>query len=176
MIFRSEKFKAQWDTWLFYHEGVHYLYYLITEYSPGEGIGLATSSDGVHYEDHGLIIEASEKMVVFLGTGSVWKDPDLEESGRFFINHSEWRNDDSERPVQCILFAYSRDLIHWEKSSDSEIFKIDPELYETYGRWDCTNTCPRDEGGYWGRWAATPLGGDLRWGIGMGYSEDGVHW
>ena len=94
MIFRSEKFRAQWDSWLFYHEGVH-------------------------YEDLGLIIEASEKMVVFLGTGSVWKDPGFEESGRFFINYSEWRNDDSRRPVQCILFAYSSDLIHWEKSGDT---------------------------------------------------------
>lgn len=176
MIFRSEKFKAQWDTWLYYHEGVHYLYYLITEYSPGEGIGLATSSDGVHYKDHGLIIEASAEMVVFLGTGSVWKDPDFEDSGRFYINYSEWRNDDFGKPVQCILFAHSRDLIHWEKCGDGGVFRIDPELYEPYGRWDCINICPREQGGYWGSWTATPLGGDLRWGIGMGYSEDGLHW
>lgn len=46
MIFKSEEVAAQWDTWAYYHEGTYYLYYLITEYSPGEGFGVATSKDG----------------------------------------------------------------------------------------------------------------------------------
>ena len=176
MIFRSEKFAAHWDTWMYHHDGTDYLYYLITEFSPGEGIGLATSADGVHYEDHGMIIEASADMVVFLGTGSVWKDPLFEENSRFLINYSEWRSDEQGRPVQNILFAHSQDLVHWEKFGDGEMFKIDPEFYEPHGRWDCINTYPKDGGGYWGSWTATPRGGDIHHGIGMGYSDDGLHW
>jgi hypothetical protein len=47
MIFRSDRVKAQRDTWAYYHQGTYYLYYLITEDSPGEGFGVATSEDGV---------------------------------------------------------------------------------------------------------------------------------
>ena len=41
MIFQTKRFSAAWDTWMFYHQGVIYLYYLITEHSPGEGVGCA---------------------------------------------------------------------------------------------------------------------------------------
>ena len=76
MFFKSEGVDAHWDTWMFFHEGTYYLFYLITEYSPGEGFGLATSPDGVTWTDHGWAIRASDKMVTYLGTGAVWKAPD----------------------------------------------------------------------------------------------------
>jgi hypothetical protein len=28
MIYRPKKVAEMWDTWLYYHEGIHYLYYL----------------------------------------------------------------------------------------------------------------------------------------------------
>ena len=57
MFFKSKGVDAHWDTWMFFHEDTYYLFYLITEYSPGEGFGLATSPDGVTWTDHGWAIK-----------------------------------------------------------------------------------------------------------------------
>jgi len=178
MIFKSSIVKAQWDTWCYYHKGTYYLYYLITEESPGEGgFGVATSKDGVHWEDQGWAIRASSKMVNYLGTGAVWKSVDFEKTGRFICNYSEWRKEEDGKCTQNILFAWSTDLIHWNKFGDEYMFKVDERFYEKYGRWDCIFPMPRPEGGYYGTWTATPKGrGELSGGIGFGYSEDGLHW
>lgn len=176
MIFKSQQVAAQWDTWCYHHAGTWYLYYLITESSAGEGFGVATSADGVHWEDHGWAIRASDDMVRYLGTGSVWRDPAADD--RFLCNYSEWRLDDEGEPRQNILFAWSEDLLRWHKFGDPHLFVIDEGLYERYGRWDCINTLPRAAGGYRGTWTATPIGrrAGLRGGIGIGISDDGVHW
>lgn len=175
MIFRSEVVASQWDTWCFFHNGTYYVYYLITETSIGEGFGVATSPDGVHWIDHGWAVRASEKMVFFLGTGSVWPDPI--NKGRFLCNYSEFRLDESGKRRQCILFAWSDDLLHWTKFGDEHIFWVDEQYYERYGRWDCISVVPHSDGGYFGTWTATPLGrGDNSGGIGFGESRDGVHW
>ena len=175
MIFRSRQVAAQWDTWCYHHAGTWYLYYLITESSAGEGFGVAISADGVHWEDRGWAIRASDDMVRYLGTGSVWRHP---ADDRFLCNYSEWRLDDEGEPRQNILFAWSEDLLQWHKFGDSHLFAIDEGLYERYGRWDCINTLPRAAGGYRGTWTATPIGrrAGLRGGIGIGISDDGVHW
>ncbi len=115
MFFKSKGVDAHWDTWMFYHEGTFYLFYLITEYSPGEGFGLATSPDGVTWTDHGWAIKASDKMVTYLGTGAVWKSPDFDSSGRFICNYSEWRVEEDGRQTQNIFFAWSEDLMNWTK-------------------------------------------------------------
>lgn len=175
MMFRSSIVDAQWDTWCYFHNSTYYLYYLISERSIGEGFGVATSGDGVHWHDHGWAIRASDKMVHFLGTGSVWPDP--KQNGRFLCNYSEHRLDDSGNRRQCILFAWSDDLIHWNKFGDDHIFWIDERYYERYGRWDCIYAVPRPDGGYFGTWTATPKGRkDQNGGIGFGISADGVHW
>ena len=150
MIFKSDNVKAHWDTWAYYHEGTYYLYYLITESSAGEGFGVATSEDGVHWHDHGWAIRESELNLEFLGTGAVWKSPDFEQSGRFICNYSEHRKDETGRTTQNILFAWSTDLIHWVKFGEYYIFKVDQRYYHTYGRWDCIFPMPRAKGGYWG--------------------------
>ena len=73
LMFASTAVKKQWDTWGFVENGTwfdlvgpmhvpqtfahaacacpashRYAYYLITEVSPGEGFGVATSTDGQH--------------------------------------------------------------------------------------------------------------------------------
>ena len=53
LMFHSNVVAKQWDTWAFVENGTWYAYYLITEHSPGEGFGCATSADGVHWTDHG---------------------------------------------------------------------------------------------------------------------------
>ena len=174
MFFKSKGVDAHWDTWMFYNEGTFYLFYLITEYSPGEGFGLATSPDGVTWTDHGLRpSKASEKMVTYLGTGAVWKSPDYDSSGRFICNYSEWRVEEDGRQTQNIFFAWSEDLMNWTKFGDDHIFTVDTRYYEQHGRWDCIFPLPRPQGGYYGYWTATPKD---QVGFGFGQSEDGVHW
>ena len=173
MIFKSDQVKAQWDTWVYYHNGTYYLYYLITEDSPGEGFGVATSTDGVHWHDHGWALRASDQMVRYLGTGAVWKSMDFEKTGRFICNYSERREEVDGKITQNILFAWSTDLIHWIKYGDDRIFRVDERYYKRLGRWDCIYPIPRSEGGYYGTWTATPNG----WkGVGIGYSTDGLTW
>ena len=174
MIFKSDEVAAQWDTWCYYHEGTYYTYYLVTEYGYGEGVGVATSTDGVHWEDHGWVIRQSDENTYYLGSGSVWKSPDFDKTGKFICNYSEHRNDESGKRTQNILFAWSTDLIHWNKFGDEKMFKVDTRYYKKYGRWDCIFAYPRDEGGYWGTWSAN--GKTVNGTVGIGYSEDGVTW
>lgn len=120
MLFRSEIFPKTWDAWIYYHKGVYYLYYLISgEEFLIDGFGAATSQDGVRWKDRGRVLRHSDKLVGYLGTGSVWKDPHFAETGRFLCNYSEWRMD-SDRMVQNILFAWSDDLVHWNKFGDDQ--------------------------------------------------------
>ena len=46
LMFQSHAVSSQWDTWAFVENGTYYAYYLVTEHSPGEGFGVATSPDG----------------------------------------------------------------------------------------------------------------------------------
>jgi hypothetical protein len=173
MVFKSDTVTGQWDTWCYYHDGTYYLYYLITE-KTGEGFGVATSKDGVHWKDRGWAIRQSKKNTYYLGTGSVWKSPDFKKTGRFLCNYSEHRKEEGGKRTQNILFAWSKDLIHWTKFGDEKMFKVDTEHYAEYGRWDCIFAIPRKEGGYWGTWTAT--GSKITRTIGLGYSTDGVTW
>lgn len=183
MLFKSQITPKTWDTGLYYHDGSYYLYYLISDRHPSDGFGVATSPDGLHWEDHGWALRHSDKMVRYLGgTGPVWKDLSESKTERFLCNYSEWRMDGADM-VQNILFAWSKDLIHWHKFSDDRMFKIDERFYKRieadaqypwqYPRWDGICVTPRAGGGYYGYWTATP--NDFL-GFGFGESDDGLHW
>lgn len=176
MIFKCKE-HLTWDTWVYYYNGVYYAYYLITDISPGEGFGVAVSTDGIHFEDKGICISASDKMVFYLGTGAIWKSPYFEQDKLFLCNYSEWRKDEETGlNVQNIFFAKSTDLIHWEKLGEENIFKIDESFYKKYeldgGRWDCI--FPYIENGkYHGFFTATPKD---YFGCGYAVSENGINW
>ena len=175
MIFTSEKY-ITWDTWVYYYNGTYYAYYLITDRSPGEGFGVAISTDGVHFTDMGKCLSASDKMVFYLGTGAVWKSSRFDKYHTFICNYSEWRKDESGANVQNIFFAYSEDLINWRKYDESCVFAVDEKYYKKYelegGRWDCV--FPYIENGrYNGLFTATPK---EYYGCGYAVSEDGVKW
>lgn len=182
MLFKSEIIFKTWDTWMYYHEGTYYLYYLTSEQAPGDGFGLATSLDGIEWYDFGRVLEPSDRMVRYLGTGSVWKGTPPAETECFICNYSEWRMEGST-PIQNILFAWSEDLVHWHKFSDDLAFKIDERFYEKtkedpqgpweWPRWDGICVVPRPEGGYYGYWTATPKNA---LGFGFGESPDGLRW
>ncbi|MGC9467938.1 MAG: hypothetical protein ACP5HS_05065 [Anaerolineae bacterium] len=182
MLFRSELIVKTWDTWMYYHRGTYYLYYLTSGTAPGDGFGVATSVDGIRWHDYGRVLGPSDKMIRYLGTGSVWRAADAAETERFLCNYSEWRKE-GDHAVQRVLFATSDDLVTWHKLGDRHAFTIDERFYQKikpdahgpweWPRWDGICVMPRPEGGYYGYWTATPKD---TLGFGFGESDDGLHW
>ncbi|NQT14523.1 MAG: hypothetical protein HQ582_17335 [Planctomycetes bacterium] len=171
MVYRPVKVPGMGDQWLYYHQGVHYLYHLY-ELPAGKlhGVYLATSRDGVHFEEVGPVIK-KRKDAAWLGSGSVWKAGD-----KYIMNFSE------ARAHQSISFACSKDLIHWERLGDEYRSNPDPRWYEV-GRWDCIWAIPRKKGGFWGYLSANPWRRSAKHPTGLTYrstgmlqSDDGVRW
>jgi hypothetical protein len=168
MIYRPAEFHM-WDTWVYYHRGTYYLYYLVaTDWGDWNGFALATSTDGVHWKETSTLFPKSES-AIWQGTGSVWKSPNFGKDGKFQSNFSEQPRGD----VQHIYFAESTDLVRWARLDHSYEFRQDPRWYEERGRWDCIYTIPRPGGGLYGYWTATPKGFT---GFGFGETLDGIHW
>ncbi len=176
MIF-SCKDHVTWDTWMYFYGGKYYLYYLITDRSGGEGFGVAVSEDGIRYRDLGTAVTASEKMVIYLGTGAVWQSTDFPRDKTFICNYSEWRKDEETgENYQSIFFATSKDLIRWQKTGEQDVFCVDTDKYLRFekegGRWDCIYP-HRTAEGYEGFFTATPK---EYLGCGYAVSRDGLHW
>ncbi|MEI6782855.1 MAG: hypothetical protein WCQ21_18260 [Verrucomicrobiota bacterium] len=167
----SQQTGAMWDTWLYYQEGMYYLYHLAGPLSPPafHGVALATSPDGVHWTERGVVLPKARD-VVWMGSGSVWKSCNFEKDKKFIMNFSEWRGPDGR---QSIFFAESTDLVHWERLGNECEFKQDPRWYRRDGYWDAIYTVPRDGGGRYGYWSSQPKGFV---GVGFGQTSDGTHW
>jgi hypothetical protein len=84
LVLQSYAVTSQWDTWAFVENRTYYAYYLVTEHSPGEGFGVATSPDGQHWTDHGYVFH-----------GPSWTE------------HHWWEVRDAIRTAQCIAYAAS---------------------------------------------------------------------
>jgi len=164
---RQAQTGRMWDTWLYFHDGTYYLYYLANCSDKWDNISLATSADGVAWREHGVVLLRREG-VEWMGTGSTWKSPHYEQDGRFYVNFSEWRG-----PRQTIFFAESTDLMHWRMLGDANEFRQDERWYQAEGRWDCIWTIPCPGGGLYGYWTATPKRQGC---FGFGRSDDGVTW
>lgn len=175
MIFKPAIVARMWDTWLYYHEGKHYLFYLHNSRADArwDGMSVAVSEDGVHFVDHGPIIHKASD-AVWLGTGMVWRVGDT-----FMLNFSEERNGD-----QSISFAESTDLLHWQRLPDEEYLSLaDARWYAgttRFGsqRWDCIWVLPNAAGpGYIGFLTAVAKSGPpgLCGTAGCVVSDDGRH-
>ena len=175
MIYRPSKAAFMWDTWLYYHEGKHYLFYIQKSRPdvPWDSIGVAISEDGVHFEEHGPVIHKAEDAAK-LGTGMVWRA-----GGRFMTNFAEERHKGYEN-----FFAESDDLLHWRRLPDEEyVLRIDERWYANSPpfaklRWDGLWVMPRDDGpGFIGFLTAVSRDGPpgLRGTIGCVLSDDGRH-
>jgi len=144
----------------------------------GEYAGMATSKDGVIWKEYGTILKKSEKNTSWMGTGSIWPSENYKKDGKFIMNYSEWR------PEQTIFFAESTDLIKWNKLGDDYAFRIDDRWYSkdptwypiVSGRWDCIASVSRKEGGRYGYWTADLKPSLGKFGFGFGYTEDGIRW
>jgi hypothetical protein len=168
-----------WDNWLVYRQGIYFLYQLTMGDTPGgwqgQGVALATSKDGVHWKEVGVVLPKAAGAVGF-GTGSVWKSETFDRDGRYIMNFSEWFG--TYINSQFIRFAESTDLVHWKRLGKDCDFPADPRWYQTYpkyrgARWDCIYTVSRPGGGRYGYWTANPLSGV---GFGFGEAADGIHW
>ena len=177
LFYKPRRTGLIWDTWMYHHEGTFYLYYnpspIRKELGGWDCVALATSRDGVHWNEHGIVIEASEG-VSLLGSGAVWPAQDSGGKGKFIMNFSEWRGSLETGSSQGIHFAESHDLIHWRRLDSKYDLYQDPRWYEPRGRWDNLWPVPRPGGGYYGYWAASPK--DKRVGLGFGESHDGITW
>ena len=195
-----------WDTWLLAQPGwtqpgaiPFYVNYLsacsaascgvepfpVHPGAPWNGVGGATSPDGVHFEDQGILFRKDPK-AVWLGSGSVLKNAD----GLYVMNFSE-DYDCGSASCQSIFFATSPNLRNWTRlpfapppADDPNVFKYnDGGLagktpgYKRNGRWDCIATVPKPghPGHFIGYWTASPSG---HGGAGVGETTDltGYHW
>lgn len=166
---RSRRTGVMWDTWLYHQDGTHYLYTLGRSHGQWDNIALATSRDGVHWQELGSVLRKG-RGVTWMGTGSTWRAPLASAPGPYQMNFSEWKG-----PRQTIFFASSPDLVHWTRLGNDLEFVQDERWYERNGRWDCIWTLPRPGGGLYGYWTATPkpeTGGRF----GFGETLDGVTW
>jgi len=161
-----------WDTWLFHHDGMYYLFWLDGR-PRWNSHAMAVSKDCVHWQHKGLIYKMKEG-VTWLGTGHTWKSPDFDESGLFINNYSEWH---TKKNAQDIHFAVSKDLLNWKKVDEKHRFLQDTRWYTPKGRWDCIDTLPRPGGGLYGFWTATPDQEKVPGAkFGFGESLDGINW
>ena len=187
---RSPQTGNMWDTWMYFHEGTYYLYYLgISGNDLWDNVSMAVSPDGVHWKEIGPVY-SMDPQAMSVGSGSTWKSPKFEKDGKFFTHFvltfngydtAEGSLDLSSRlkngfPPKTILFGESTDLIHWRWLERAQYgFVPDSRWYEPGGAWDCISAIPRPGGGLFGYWTATPkaeTGGT----VGFGQSLDGVRW
>jgi hypothetical protein len=169
--FKSADVLHHKDTWAYYEGGRFYIYYLIDEFSYGEAIGMAKSDDGVFWHDLGKVISASDKMVKFLGSGSVVKAA----NGSYVMNYSEHYLAAGGKVRNRMHFATSTDLVRWIKSPLAQAFLPDiPAGYDPDGRWGFIYPWPDPAGtGFLGIWTALN-NRDIS--IGGGRSPDGKRW
>lgn len=130
-----------WDFWMAEDKGQHHLFYLHAPKSLGNPdlrhrnarIGHATSTDLVHWTNHGQIFDAGAPGT-FDGsatwTGSVVRGPDG--MWRMFYTGSRFLSPDSNANIETIGLATSPDLFAWTKQP-GPVCAADPQLYETLG-------------------------------------------
>ena len=167
---------ASYDTSLYCQNGIHYLF--IQYKSPGhtgrgcDGMALATSADGVHFDEIGPIFTKSDATDAMGGISRPWKAGD-----RYLLSFSE-----RQSAVQYIRFAESDDLIHWRRLGDEHRFGPDPRWYDDtpVGRWDDLWVLPKEDGtgflGYltarpWNRTEGIPFES-----FALAESDDGIRW
>lgn len=172
-FFTPRRVGLMWDTWLYYHDGRFYQYYLAGAPMFFDGHELAVSEDGVHWTEQGVMIEPRAG-VTWMGTGHIWEASGAEAGHKWIMNYSEWFGD-----KQDIMFATSSDLLTWTKVDPRYRFVQDLRWYQELGRWDCIDTLRRPDGSLYGYFTADPDRAKVPYeccGFGMAESRDGISW
>jgi len=141
-------------------------YYMFSMYG-GDKVWLATSQDGVHWKDYGVVLKSEG-----FKNNAVWKQYIAKVGDRYIMNHGAFTDKGTNNNL--LRFYESTDLIHWKYSYE---VPIDPKFYEAGGRWDHMFMVPRNDSnpgeGYLGYVVADPID---HGGFGMMESADGIHY
>jgi len=153
MLFTAQGEKL-WDTWLVEKDGIFHLFYIrigpLAGSGPAprlgegwDGVSLATSTDLLHWEQHGPVLEKHPE-AAWLGTGMIHVA-----DNRYVMNFSE------ERPAgeQVVSFAVSDDLISWRRLPEEYDLRPDPTWYQRrpeesvdpLPRWDSLSVIPPND-------------------------------
>ena len=135
MYFPKDKYV--WDFWTVIRDHVCYLFHLQAPETPDDptlrhnqaSVGLAVSSDLVHWENHGTVFQKGSPGSwddLSIWTGTVTKGPD----GRFYFLYTG-RNAAEQGRIQRIGVAVSEDLLHWKRFCAHPVMTADPRYYET---------------------------------------------
>jgi len=151
-----------WDPTVIYANNQYYMY---TMYG-GDAVWLATSADGVHWEDYGVVLKSQD-----FKNNRVWKQYVHKVGNRYIMNYGAFSEPTSNNNL--LRFYESEDLIHWKFLYE---LPIDPKFYQANGRWDHMFMMPKNDAkpseGYWGYAVANPID---HGGFGLMESPDGVH-
>ena len=169
MIFRLQN-GAMWDPSVIWHDGKYYAFMMYNKDGlDGLAAGhclLATSADGVHWEDQGTVIDERGR-----SDGATFFKCFVAKCGdKFVMDHGVCR----QQGQDLMRFYRSKDLRDWEY-----IIGTEPDAcWYTRDRWDHMYILPKEEGkpeaGYWGFVVAVPRQGvDLP---AMMQSPDGLKW
>lgn len=170
MLYKPTRVGDLWDPYVLFHGGRFHLFHMVGINRTGHShraICLATSADGVHWSEHGVVADGRPDLPVF--AGCVWRARD-----RFMMNHGSARADPKHASDQCIRFWESDDLVSWRYRGDEACVYPDARWYGT--RWDCMDPLPRGDGGFYGYITADALPEAGAPTVGMLESEDGVTW
>ena len=136
-----------WDTWLYYHEGVYYLYYLTqsgkTKFWDSHEVALST--DGVHWRFEKTTVEMPEGTKGF-GTGHIWKSPDFEKNHLWISNYHGAEGDNP-----FVRFVASKDLLNWELVDKKYSYYTDPKWYQQVCA--CFDVIKGDDGYYYSQFS-----------------------
>ena len=133
MLYRPSKGKMK-DDFIVYYEG---RYYMFCMYGPDidhyNSVWLATSEDGVHWKDYGVVIQAP-----FI----VWAMAILRVGDRFIMNHGSF----TPKGVQGVLKQWeSHDLLHWRYLGEEYDVLPPPDIEDA--RIDHMAAIPEEERG-----------------------------
>ncbi|MBL9215339.1 MAG: hypothetical protein JNG83_07680 [Opitutaceae bacterium] len=170
MIFRPDK-GSMWDPSVIWHEGRYYAFMMYDTEGDDAYCLLATSRDGVHWENEGTIVDEHARE----NGASFFKCFVAKIGDKFIMNHGVGRFQGGRQlPQDTMRFHQSKDLRHWEYITSTH---PDPRWYRR-DRWDHMYMLPKEEGrpeaGFWGYVVAVPKEGfDLP---AMKQSVDGLSW
>jgi hypothetical protein len=163
---------AMWDPSALWHDGKYHVFMMYDKEGErgldAEYCFLASSTDGVHWRDEGIVVEERER-----ARGAKFFKMFVSRCGdRFVMDHGVLRPEGQD----TLRFYESRDLKKWNYLFSN---RPDPKWYVSEGRWDHMYILPKTEGepkaGYFGYVVATPKPG-LPSGLGMMQSVDGADW
>ena len=171
MIYRPAT-GSMWDPSVLWHDGKYYATMMYNKDGPNgldaQHCMLASSEDGVHWRDEGIVNEERE-----IARGGKFFKCFVGRCGdRFIMDHGVWRPEGQD----TLRFYESTDLKNWTYIDSNQ---PDERWYVRPGRWDHMYILPKEEGnheaGYWGHVVSIPTP-EVGPGAGMMQSPDGRTW